>query len=184
MPVRNLSIAEIAVFLMKFYGMGIREVHLLGTLQFFTIALSAYSAVHLFDWVSLDATTWRIAAEKANYLNPHDLSIERMMENVRIDENLPMDCPCPWCTGRTYSYIKNLPYTEKTAFLRSHNYWVTMKVCRELYQNATTLSSLKGYLMKVSSRPEKVRELVRILEILEICKDLDISAAQELLLAG
>ena len=57
MPVRNMDLKEIALFLIKFYQMGIRKVHLLGTFSFFTIALAAYMARHLFDWISLDATT-------------------------------------------------------------------------------------------------------------------------------
>ena len=81
MPVRNLSLAEIAVFLMKFYAMGIREIHLLGTLQFLTD--SAIPPTRRFT--CLIGCPWMprpggLQRKKQNYLNPHDLSIERMME--------------------------------------------------------------------------------------------------------
>jgi hypothetical protein len=184
MPVRNLGLGEIALFLLRFYQMGIRQVHLLGTLSFFTIALSAYAARHLFDWVSLDATTWRMAAQYKTYANPYDLSPEFIGEDVQIGENVKVVCPCPWCQGKTFTYIKHLPYTEKTAFLRCHNHWVTEKVCRELYQSAQTLSDLKRYLMRVSSRPEKVDVLIRILGALDVCKDLEASAALDFLKAA
>jgi hypothetical protein len=57
MPIRGLKIWEIALFLVRFYQFGINRVHLLGTSSFLTIALGAYMARHLFDWVSLDATS-------------------------------------------------------------------------------------------------------------------------------
>ncbi len=181
MPVRNLSLAEVALFLIRFYQMGIRQVHLLGVASFFVIALATYLSRHLLDWLSLDATTWRQKAQFSGYLNPYDLSSESIGEDVLIDENIKMDCNCPWCSGRTFTYIKNLPYTEKTDFLRCHNNWTTEKISRELYQNAGTLGSFKTYLQRASSHPEKVDQLIKILGALEICKDLDISAVQEVL---
>ncbi len=182
MPVRNLKLGEIALFLLKFRQLGIREVHLLGTLSFFTIALSAYMARHLFDWVSLDATTWRIQAQYSSYMNPHDLSVQFVGEDAKIDGNIKMDCQCPWCKGKTFSYIKCLPYTERTAFLRCHNHFVIDRICRELYDNASTLSNLKRYLMGASTRPEKVNNLIDLLGALEICKDLDPSIARDFLM--
>jgi hypothetical protein len=184
MPVRNLSLGQIAMFLLRFYQLGVRQVHLLGTLSFFTIALSAYAARHFFDWVSLDATSWRKKAEYQNYANPYDLSSEFIGPDVQIDGNIKVVCPCPWCQGKTFTDIKDLPYTEKTDFLRCHNHWVTEKVCRELYQSAQTLSGLRSYLMAVSSHPEKVDILIRILGSLDVCKGLEPSVARDFLMAA
>lgn len=183
MPVRNLKLGDIALFLLKFRQLGVREVHLLGTLSFFTIALSAYAGRKLFVWIGLDATTWRLQAQYSSYMNPHDLSPQFVGEDSPIDGDIKLDCQCPWCIGKTFSYIKFLAYTERTSFLRCHNHFVIERVCRELYDNAQTLNDLKRYLMRASSRPEKVNNLIGILGALEICKDMDPSVARDYLMA-
>jgi len=38
--------------------------------------------------------------------------------------------------------IKNLPYNDKLAFLRSHNFYVIEKAGEDLYENATDLLRL------------------------------------------
>jgi len=79
-------------------------------------------ARHYFAWVSLDSTGWRLMAEYSSYVNPLSLKNQNIGYNVIIDENIRIDCQCPWCNGKTFTYIKNLPYTEKISFLRSHNF--------------------------------------------------------------
>jgi hypothetical protein len=56
-PVRNLNLKDISLFLIRFYQMGIKRVHLLGTSSFYRMALCAYMARHYFEWVSLDSTS-------------------------------------------------------------------------------------------------------------------------------
>ena len=57
MPIRNMSIFELAVFLVILYQRGVTRIHLLGTSRFSVIALCAYAARNMFDWVSLDSTS-------------------------------------------------------------------------------------------------------------------------------
>jgi tRNA-guanine family transglycosylase len=182
MPVRNLSLGEIILFLIRFRQMGIKKVHLLGTSTFFIIALSSFMAEHLFDWVSLDATTWRYIAQKETYLNPYDLSPEILTPQVQIDEAIPVDCKCPWCKGKTFTYIKNLPYTEKTNFLRCHNHWVIEKAVRELSQNSGTLEGLRRFLRKRSSNQKAAEELCRCLAVADEFKDLPVEQWKGILL--
>ena len=75
---QKFGIPEIALFFVKFYQLGIKRVHLLGTSKFFSIALCAYMARHVFEWVSIDASSWRKAADKAECFNPYDLSREKL----------------------------------------------------------------------------------------------------------
>jgi tRNA-guanine family transglycosylase len=180
-PTRNFSINELALFLVRFYQLGIKKVHILGTSQFFTIAMAAYMARHYFEWISLDATTWREQAQNGNYLNQYNLMPEKIY-NVTIDERIENDCICPFCKDKTFTYIKNLPQTERVDFLRCHNFWAIEKVTRELYDSAGTILTLEKYLKKKSSDVEKIDELIKILSLLDMYKGEDIKHVQTLLL--
>jgi len=41
LPIRNLKLSELALFLLRFYQVGIRKVHILGSSSFFTIAFAS-----------------------------------------------------------------------------------------------------------------------------------------------
>jgi len=179
--VRNLDIKRIALFLIRFYQHGIKNVHLLGTTSFFRIALSAYLARHYFDWFSLDSTSWRQSAQFGQYINPHDLSSEEI-RYVIIDENIQNTCGCPWCSYRSFTDIKNMPDTDRTSFLRCHNFWVIEQACKELYQHASTLIDLERYLKRKSPATDKIDELVNTLALLDSLKNQDIRVLEQMLL--
>jgi len=126
-----------------------------------TIALCAYMARHYFNWVSLDATNWRIVAEKLKYLNPN-LSATR----IAIHGVGPIgssDCKCPMCRNKTYSDMKGLRGKKRRAFLRSflwvHNRWAIEKALKDSFKNSRSLSSLTRFLKKRSSTQWKIREV-------------------------
>ena len=106
MPVRGLGVCEIALFMTRFYQLGITRVHLLGTYSFLTIALGAYMARHMFDWVSLDATSWRFAADHAEYFNLCDLSREKLKSNTTIEAEISNQCHCRYCNGQSFNNYK------------------------------------------------------------------------------
>ena len=109
MPVRNLKPADLALFLVSFYKRGIRRVHLLGTSSFLVIALCAYAAWNMFEWVSLDSTTWRFAADKENFINPSDLLRTDLRPSIHVPANALNLCPCPFCRGRwTFSRVNRV----------------------------------------------------------------------------
>ena len=180
MPVRNLSDTDIIIFLMRFHQMGTRQVHILGTSAITAIAIAAYMARHYFDWVSFDARTWSIWAENFLYMNPLNLKQDRITSNVKINENLHMDCPCPFCRGKTYTFIKNMPGTDRTAFLRCHNWWVIEKAARDLYQASRNLIDLERCLRARSVDRRKVDELCRALSMADALKSEDIRTIQRL----
>jgi hypothetical protein len=182
MPLRNLELDEIALFLLRFYQLGTKKVHLLGSTSFFPMVLSAFFARHFFEWVSLDATSWRLAPEKAQaYFNPLDLSAENIGDDVRIDESIPMICQCPFCENRTFTYIKNLPYGDKIAFLRNHNFYVIEKAGEDLYENASDLLRFEKFLRRRSPRIKDINNLIRCLSIIDIYKKEDINVLKQLL---
>ena len=181
MPIRNLTDMEIILFLVRFRQMGVRQVHILGTSKITAIAIASYMARHYFDWVSFDATTWRIWAEKFLYMNPLNLEQDRITSNVKINANLQMDCPCPFCRGKTFTFIKNMPGADRTAFLRSHNWWVIEKATRELYAAAGNIIGLERCLRARAVNPRKVEELCRALSLADALKSKDIRTLQSLL---
>lgn len=161
MPVRNLGQRGILSFLIRFHEMGIRRVHLLGTASFYTIVLCAYLAKHYFNWISLDARSWGILAEKLKYLNPN-LTTTRIADHGvgRIGK---AECKCRMCRKKTYSEMKGLSYQERGAFLRNflwvHNRWATEKGLKDSFKNSRSLSSLTRFLKKCSSTKWKIREV-------------------------
>jgi hypothetical protein len=181
MPIRNLGIPEIALFLVKFYQLGIKRVHLLGTSQFFTIALCAYMARHVFEWISFDASSWRRAADKAECFNPYDLSREKLGSRVIINHDFGNDCPCPFCAGKSFNDIKNLAFADKRSFLKQHNWWVLEKAFRDLFNHSADIVHLGRFLKTRSKHPAKVDELIDILSLVDRMKDFEISSLQALL---
>ena len=181
MPLRNLGLDEISLFLLRFHQLGTKKVHLLGSTSFFVMALSALFARHFFEWFSLDATTWRLVAERKGYLNPNDLSWENIGEDVLIDESIAMICQCPFCENRTFTYIKNLPYGDKVAFLRSHNYYVIERAGEDLYENAIDLLRFERFLRRRSPRTKEIDDLIRCLSIIDVYRREDINTLKRFL---
>jgi hypothetical protein len=98
-----------------------------------------------------------------------------MKNEVLIDESLPMICDCPFCENRTFTFIKNLPYTDKVALLRSHNFWAIEKAAEDLYKNATDLLTLEKFLKKRSPRTKDIEGLIRCFSLIDIFKNEDIA---------
>lgn len=182
MPIRALSLGEIALFMASLYQRGVTRVHLLGTFSFRVIALCAYMSHRIFEWVSLDATSWRIAAEKGEFFNPLDLSRESLAPSVAIFPEVVNTCPCPFCRGMSFREIQGLPKREKVDHLRKHNWAVLDQVSRDLYVNASDTVRLERFLRAHCKRQELVDEIIRTLSLVEALKDVDIKVLQNLLI--
>lgn len=181
MPIRNLTLEEILVFLMRFWEMGIKRVHLLGTGSFLNLAIGAYMAEHFFDWVSLDSTVWRINAQYAKYLNPHDLSGVSLSSKVMVYDEIDMDCSCPYCEGQTFVSIKNLPLQDKTMVLLGHNKWVIDKAAVDLKEAASSLANLSRLLRKRCKDLREANKLIESLAVIESFKGDPLEKWQHLL---
>jgi hypothetical protein len=153
---------------------GIRRVHILGTSRFFVTALAAFFARRFFEWVSFDSTTWRESAQHEIYLNPYDLSPERIGHDVLIDEGLSMHCQCPFCVNTTFTFIKNLPYTDKVSLLWNHNFYVIQKASEDLFANAGNLLDLEKCLKNRSPKNKEIDGLIECLSIIDLFKGEDI----------
>ncbi len=185
LPTRNLDAAGISLFLLKFYQIGVRKVHLLSVSNFTGIALAAYFAQHVFDWCSVDATTWRMDSQYHDYLRPQDLFKISVREDASFDEGQALPCDCPWCSRTSFTEIKHLPGPEKTALLRYHNYYVIQQLGRELYARSANFNSYIQHLRERNPRQAKlVRGLIDALTIVHHRKDEPIETLRKLLGGG
>jgi len=94
--------------------------------------------------------------------------------NVIIDDDIKIDCQCPWCKGRTFTYIKNLPYTEKSAFLKSHNWLVIDRAAKELYENCDTVFTLQQHLLTRCPDTKEIEKLCSVLSIIDAMREMGI----------
>jgi len=182
MPVRNLNVAELAVFIMKYKQIGVHSLHLLGTMNFFHIALLSWLAFNgYFKWLSIDATTWRIAGEKMMYINPYNLRFTTLKDYTDIPENTMTDCDCPACEGNTFNDIKNMPERERRYLLFYHNFYAIKKHAADCYKHASDINKLCQFLKSKTHRKNDVVELAQCLKMITMMKDRPIEKWQNIL---
>jgi len=182
MPVRNIKPVELVQFLVSFYQRGITRVHLLGTSSFSVIAICVYAAWNLFEWVSLDSTTWRYAADKMSFLNPLTLSRKNLSTSVHLPATALNLCTCPFCCGQSYQSIQAItPRKDKLQFLREHNWLAIANLVNDLYANGYTIPNLEKELLSRCRNQGRVDSLIKILSVVDALKDSDISLLQTVL---
>lgn len=184
LPTRNLRSGGITLFLLKFYQLGIRKIHLLSVSNVLGLALAAYFARNIFDWCSVDATTWRLEADKLIYMDPRDFHAVGLGRNASFREGERPCCECPWCRDYTFTGILNIPMTDRIALIRSHNYYVVQKAGREFYENSVDLITLELCLKKRArntSQIKKVDKLIKALQIATYMRNVDIKELEKLL---
>jgi tRNA-guanine family transglycosylase len=182
LPTRNMGPAGITLFFIRFYQLSVRKVHLLSVANFTELALAAYFARNVFDWCSVDATTWRFAADMQCYLDPDDLHQMPIGDKADFQEGERPSCNCRWCSGITFTGIKNLPMIERTSFLRCHNFHVIQQACRDFYENSGDLVTLEKHLRSRGKRYEKkIDQLINALKIATYMRDADIGVLEGLL---
>jgi hypothetical protein len=182
MPVRTLKPAALALFLVSFYQRGISGVHLLGTSSLSVIILCVYAARNLFEWVSLDSTTWRFAADKESFISPFDLSRTDLRSSIHVPATALNLCPCPFCSGRSFQSIQAItPRKDKLQFLREHNWLAIFNLVNDLYANGYTIPNLEKELRFRCRNQSRVDSLINIISVVDALKDSDISLLQTVL---
>lgn len=182
LPTRNLDAAGVSKFLIKFYQMGIRQIHILSYSSFVGIALSAYFGRNVFDWFSIDATSWRKNSDNLIYYDPMNLSQLSVNNKYPFNDVIRAECPCPWCSYYNAGEILNMPDTDKRAFLRNHNSWTIEKLCRDAFENAGDLFTLERHLK--GRAPKKIKiidRLIHALAVVENFRDEDINVVKSML---
>ncbi len=162
MPIRNINLLSLSEFLIEFYHYGIQEVHLLGVGAFFPIALCAYAARHLFNWVSLDAQSWRIYSQHLRYLHPLNL-YPLLITDASFQNTLIHLCPCNWCK---YMVKNRMSFTvmsrkEISLFLNCHNFWITQHVTKQLLNHAGSKSRYIRFLNTLELKTFKTHQKKR-----------------------
>jgi tRNA-guanine family transglycosylase len=180
-PVREAKFHEIALFLDSFYQRGIGRVHLLGTASFQKIAMIAFMAHHMFDWVSLDAASWNKAAFHCSFLSPKNLKRVDLRMTAKLDPDILNDCSCPHCNSRSFTEIQWLQNKEKFELLRQHNWWAIDKAVRDLEKNSGDLVQLERFLKDRDVKPADIESLINTLALVDCLKDEDIEVLQTIL---
>ena len=187
LPANDMGPKGISLFLVRFYQFGIRRVHILGSVSFINLALAAYFARNIFDWVSLDASTWRMQADYQYYMNPNDLRPISVGRNAGLEVVNLAVCPCPWCARRTYSELINTSDTERTSILRCHNFFVIQKAGRDFYDNSGDLITFERHLRgrtRNKRKHQEITQLIRALRVATHMRDVDIQVSERFLLAA
>jgi tRNA-guanine family transglycosylase len=166
LPVRHLTLKEVALFLMYFYQIGIKRVHLLGSTTPQAIILSAFFAKHFFEFISLDSTSWLEGTKNKNFINPHDLSIE-YFGNTLMDGDIENDCKCIYCKDKSFLDINDLDDTEKTYFLGWHNILATENFGRQVLKHCNNINKLSAYL-KREIQPKHIDKMDTLCNILSV----------------
>lgn len=180
MPTRNLDSAAMIFLLMKFHSMGVSRVHLLGVNTLASIAIACYFARHFFAWCSLDACTWRVAAQFGQYIDPNTL--KRKLFDPSNNFNLDSICDCPWCSYRTYFDFLNSSRTEQTYFLRCHNYFNIRKAGEDCWEHSNSASELGRCLTaRAGTRDRDINRLIQSLSMIEIWRGGNINVLKDLL---
>ena len=178
LPFRNLNPTKLAIFLLKFYQMGMRNmVHVLGIGSFGMLTVAGFAAKNWFDMVTCDSTSWRKFAQIEGYLQPHNLICTRLREDIPVDRNVlmaPLECGCSWCKSyKNLAEIRILPYQEKTIFLASHNFWTINQFCKDVFRHADSPYALYQYLLvrTKGTRTKEIEDIYTCLSKLDLIKD-------------
>jgi queuine/archaeosine tRNA-ribosyltransferase len=163
MPIRNLNEKQIMQFALAMHDIGARRLHLLGTTKAAAIVVSAYLARQLFEWVSLDSTTWRESAKNQFYNNPNNLANQSVRPESDRASLLSMTCNCPWCGYKSVQGILSMNYTDKFYFLCRHNWWVIEKFAHDAYENAATLANLEAFMRQRSMGSDQITSVMEAL---------------------
>ena len=173
LPIRNMTLFDIALFFAKFLELDIKRVHLLGISRILVLALAAFAANHLFEWISFDGTTWRMLAERNIYINQHNLSAEYIGADVKIPLELRIDCQCPWCKDKEFYIIRDLPQEEKSSLLACHNFYAIQEMKNKMYALSKDPTELLRFLKPRITRERTFQEFETVINILSVAKNID-----------
>ena len=163
LPVRNMSMQDIAMFLLKIHKMGIKKVHILGSSSLPVMSVCAYMSQRFFDSVSFDATTWRISAQYGNFINPKDLANKRLDKDGSYDPQI--DCQCQACKGKALGQIAALDKKERMKILLTHNYQAIQDLCKEFGEASFDLQYLEKRLS--GSKRRDIKKILRCMSEIE-----------------
>lgn len=166
LPVRNMTMVDLARFMLKIHKWGIKQVHILGSSSLPVISVSAYMSQRFFDRVSFDATTWRIAAQFGQFIHPYDLSSKKLKKPKSYDPRYR--CHCAYCKGQTLEKIAKMDRKERMTLLMNHNHSAIHNLCKKFDKASFDYSYLEEYLKK-SQRKDLKKILRSMSEIETIC---------------
>jgi hypothetical protein len=163
LPVRNMSMKDIVMFLLKMHEWGVKKVHILGSSSLPVISVCAYMSQRFFDGVSFDATTWRISAQYGRFIRPDDLSHKTLNNIGSYDPQLR--CQCQSCNGINLGQIAVLDRKERMKILMTHNYLAIQNLCKEFGEAPVDLQYLEKRL--AGSKRSDIKKILRNMSEIE-----------------
>jgi len=163
LPVRNMTMATLAGFMLKIHKWGVRQVHILGSSSLPVMSVCAYMSQRFFDRVSFDATTWRIAAQFGQFIHPYDLSSKKLNKAQSYDPHYR--CACRFCKGRTLGTIAEMDRKERMALLMNHNHLAIQNVCKKFGEADFDYRYLEKYLK--NSKRKDIKKILRSMSEIE-----------------
>jgi queuine/archaeosine tRNA-ribosyltransferase len=177
LPLRNMSCEDLAIFLVYLYQCGVKKVHILGCAKPAIIAICAWSSHNLFQWVSLDSTSWRTKADHGEYYNPIDLT-GIVVKPESVIENNGCYCDCKFCEGRDLKEIQKMQTKKKIKLIYNHNYLAIENMVNKFYEKGEKIidldKELKGRFIK-PRRSMEMKNVINIISMMELYKNGDIT---------
>lgn len=165
-PVRNMTMTALAGFLFKIHKWGINKVHILGSASLPNMSVCAYMSQRFFDWVSFDATTWRIGAQFGQFIHPDDLSSKKLTKAESYDPRYM--CPCRFCKGRSLGMIAEMDRKKRMTLLMNHNHLAIDNLCKKFDKASFDYRYLEKYLK--NSKRKDIKKILRAMsEIEKMC---------------
>ena len=159
-PNRLLKQIQVAPqFLMEFYQMKVKKVHILGASNFEKIAIASYFAKNFFESTSIDARSIIIFAFQGQYMKPYDLRIIDIYRDIitHDDDAVFRTCTCGLCEKTTIMGIKeDLTPKERVPFLAHHNYHTVIESMEAFFDNADSADMLIDFLINRTKAFEKI----------------------------
>lgn len=177
-PIRNYELPEIALFLLYFHKIKVKQIHVLGSTSFDVLALCAYFAEHYFEWLSVDSQSWRYCADLGQIVDHKNLKITNIGKFTPI---LPCDrkktCDCVACKGRSYYEISRLDRDFQAPLLREHNHAAYTNVINSMKQAVGNWDAYQAYLRTANGN--YVENAIRVLDNVRRYDRFDIKLLEE-----
>ena len=140
LPVRTMTTRQIAAFVFRIRQVGIKAVHILGTGSLANLAMCAFLARNVVDYISVDGTGWLFATSDEKIMDP--VTLRRIKVGKNDTGPFLKDCGCRICRGKN-PYDRPVTPWESRAI---HNCHAVCHACEELYRYATDIELLTNHL--------------------------------------
>ncbi len=152
-PMRHHDGYSLGIYLLKYFSMGFKKIHLLGSASFEVLAVSAYFAKNFFDLTTIDSTSWMKFANNLQYQIPYDLRVYDLRPIISVNPQKRVQCNCPMCSpAANLRKIQKMDAPQIRVYLYTHNFSVTEEIIKSFFDNSDTAKMLRDFMLRVSKK--------------------------------